>query len=276
MSPSHFCLNTLFSNGQCSPQEVGAVIAGFIALVVLLSNLVVAAFTLRVNLKSNTNTLSHQSQLARLREAHELDMKDKDHRHELELRASDEKAKEADRLHSVALAKRSSDAAIALEERRRMLDLQEKYLRETIDLQVKRLRDLRRACNQTLKEVEELARLSPTLERSDMLVRTGQILRKASVILAPADDKIPDLPEPCYEPLGTVRDGLVKVILSWSTEKADRQPTSRMHTQMIAAVAEMQTAVTVFIPAAQVEETRVMNSLVALPQTPQSVAQELP
>ena len=153
------------------------------------------------------------------------------------------------------------------------ISMQQKYLQETIDLQVKRLRDLRRACNQTLKEVKELARLSPNLEKTDMLVRSGEILRKSSIILAPADDKIPDLPEPCYAPLSRVRDGLVKVILSWSTEKDDRQPSSPRHTEMIAAVAEMQSAVSAFVPAAQTEELHVMTSIVATPVADQPLRQ---
>lgn len=321
LQQSLFCPDNLFTSSSCSPNEAAAVIAGAIALIVLVANLLLAVATLRVNLRStaklarareahelvmkqkdqeqaainleNTTKLArareehelalkekdqeqalinleNAAKLARAREEHELVLKKKDQEQVLILKARDEQAKVVDRAHAMALLERNAQEAKALEEHRRVLDIQKEYLRETIGLQINRLRDLRRACDQTLKEVKELARLSPSLERADMLVRTGEILRKASVILAPANGNFPDLPEPCYAPLGKVRDGLVKVILSWSTEKGDRQPNSRMHTEMIAAVAEMQDAVAVFVPAAQEEELRVMTSIVALPEVTKS------
>ena len=266
---SYFCLATLFSNGQCSAQETASVIGGMIALIVLVTNLILASVSLAVGLRTNKKTLSQQSDLAELREAHESQLKDKDHKHAAEMLRQQQRhaelMKESEQKHQIAIEEARTKSAIALEERRRYLDMQTRLLQESIDLQVKRLRDIRRACHRTLRDVVELKSLSPSLERDEMLVRSGAILRRSSIILAPADDKIPDLPDPCYAPLTEVRDALVKVILSWSTEKSDRQPGSRLHTEMISAISEMQQAVEVFVPAAQNEEHRVLTSIASPP-----------
>lgn len=278
MSPSYssyYCLQSLFSDGRCSAQEIGAVIAGMIALFVLLANVGLATWTLVVGLRSTKKLLSHQSDLARLREIHERQLKEKDHEHDsamsLQQQQHAERLNALNNSHQKALEEAKGRSAIELEERRRFLDIQTKLLQETIDLQIKRLRDIRRACQQTLRDVVELKDLSPSLERNEMLVRSGAILRKASIILAPADDKIPDLPDPCYAPLTEVRDALVKVILSWSAEKAERSPNSWLHTEMLDAIREMQSAVEIFIPAAQIEEHRVLTSILSFSKTEDAI-----
>jgi hypothetical protein len=240
-----------------------------VALVVLLANLVVAATTLTMGVRTNKAGLSHQTKLAKLREEHEAKMTELTQGHAKAMQSEQQKherqMKAADQAHEQQLEQAKSKSAIEAEERRRLVEVRAGILKESVELQVKRLRDIRRACHQTLRDVVELKDLSPSLHRNEMLVRSGSILRKSAIILAPADDKIPDLPDPCYAPLAKVRDALVKVILSWSAERDDRQPGSRLHEEMVSAIREMQGAVEIFIPAAQNEEHQVLISIAAPP-----------
>ncbi len=280
---SYLCLQTLFQRGHCSPQEIGAVIAGIVALLVLSANLAIAIITLRTGSDNSSKSLDHQTELTRLRAVHESKMEERDQSHALALARErqdhESNLAQAEHSHQIRLEEARANSAIELEERRRFLDLRTKLLQETIDLQIRRLRDIRRACNQTLQDVVELKSLSPNLDRSEMLVRSGSILRKASIILAPADDKMPDLPELCYAPLRQVRDALVRVILSWTSEKADRQPDSPLHSEMLLAIDEMNKAVDVFVPAAQQEEQRVLTSVMSpsdAEESPLKTAQFVP
>ena len=156
----------------------------------------------------------------------------------------------------------AGDHTIELEDRGRILDIHAEAEKKTIQQQLQRLRDLSRTCVETRDEVKELAAISASLEKDPMLIRTGRILTKAAKILAPAVPTLPDLPKDCYPPLKAVRDSLVKVILSWSTEKSARQQNNQLHAEMLDAIVELEGAVDKFVSVAHAGETVVLRSII--------------